>query len=59
MPQLASNSEWKLRWNFNVLIFLGLVGINTICRVIASHSCMRLLEEDALDVFLGRTMDFR
>ena len=45
----TSNSEWKLRWNFNVFNFLGigwhqydLPGYH------ASHSCMRLLEEDAL-----------
>lgn len=42
------NSEWKLRWNFNVFNFQGigwhqydLPGYH------ASHSCMRLLEEDA------------
>ena len=45
----TSNSEWKLRWNFNVFNFHGigwhqydLPGYH------ASHSCMRLLEEDAL-----------
>jgi hypothetical protein len=44
----TSNSEWKLRWNFNVHNSLGigwhqydLPGFH------ASHSCMRLLEEDA------------
>lgn len=44
----SSNSEWKLRWNFNVFNFQGigwhqydLPGFH------ASHSCMRLLEEDA------------
>ncbi len=44
----TSNSEWKLRWNFNVFNFQGigwhqydLPGYH------ASHSCMRLLEEDA------------
>lgn len=44
----TSNSEWKLRWNFNVFNYLGigwhqydLPGFH------ASHSCMRLLEEDA------------
>lgn len=44
----TSNSEWKLRWNFNVFNFQGigwhqydLPGHH------ASHSCMRLLEEDA------------
>lgn len=42
------NSEWKLRWNFNVFNFLGigwhqydLPGFH------ASHSCLRLLEADA------------
>ena len=45
----TSNSEWKLRWNFNVFNFQGigwhqydLPGYH------ASHSCMRLLEEDVL-----------
>lgn len=44
----TSNSEWKLRWNFNVFNFQGigwhqydLPGFH------ASHSCMRLLEKDA------------
>ncbi len=44
----TSNSEWKLRWNFNVHNTLGigwhqydLPGFH------ASHSCLRLLEEDA------------
>jgi hypothetical protein len=44
----TSNSEWKLRWNFNVFNYLGigwhqydLPGYH------ASHSCIRLLEEDA------------
>ena len=44
----TSNSEWKLRWNFNVFNYLGigwhqydLPGHH------ASHSCIRLLEEDA------------
>lgn len=44
----TSNSDWKLRWNFNVHNTLGigwhqydLPGFH------ASHSCMRLLEEDA------------
>lgn len=44
----TSNSEWKLRWNFNVFNFQGigwhqydLPGYH------ASHSCMRLLEKDA------------
>lgn len=44
----TSNSSWKLRWNFNIHNRLGfgwhqydLPGFH------ASHSCMRLLEEDA------------
>lgn len=44
----TSNSSWKLRWNFNIHNYLGfgwhqydLPGFH------ASHSCMRLLEEDA------------
>jgi lipoprotein-anchoring transpeptidase ErfK/SrfK len=57
----TSNSEWKLRWNFNVFNFHGigwhqydLPGYH------ASHSCMRLLEEDALWMYSwGGTMDFR
>ena len=42
------NSDWKLRWNFNLYNYLGigwhqydLPGHH------ASHSCVRLLEEDA------------
>ena len=57
----TSNSEWKLRWNFNVFNFQGigwhqydLPGYH------ASHSCMRLLEEDALWMYSwGGTMGFR
>lgn len=44
----TSNSEWKLRWNFNIHNTMGigwhqydLPGFH------ASHSCLRLLEEDA------------
>lgn len=44
----TSNSDWKLRWNFNIFNYLGigwhqydLPGFH------ASHSCIRLLEEDA------------
>lgn len=44
----TSNSEWKLRWNFNIHNTAGigwhqydLPGFH------ASHSCLRLLEEDA------------
>jgi lipoprotein-anchoring transpeptidase ErfK/SrfK len=44
----TSNSEWKLRWNVNIFNFQGigwhqydLPGYH------ASHSCIRLLEEDA------------
>lgn len=44
----TSNSDWKLRWNVNVFNYAGigwhqydLPGYH------ASHSCMRLLEEDA------------
>ena len=44
----TSNSEWLLRWNFNVANFKG-VGFHQyqLPGYPASHSCMRLREEDA------------
>ena len=48
----TSNADWKLRWNFNLFNELGigwhqydLPGHH------ASHSCIRLLEEDAFFMF--------